>query len=471
MPLHAAMDLRMEDKPVTTQNMARVAALAAAFVLSVSLGTARTEEASIHANPDPKNISGSESGELMRVSPRNDLGDYDNLQWVFDHVTPGGTVVLDSGTFFLGDGKVSPRRTVIIRKGVVVTGQGNAGAWHTIIRGGGEVMTPGVGGPLESGPIRIINEDDPNPVVFEGIWFREWAAEVIFIEASHGFKFRNNRISHPVNRASPGIRFVHALWSNGPKTRGDFIVEDCLVEMGHYTDEEPADDEQFLGIFFSNHDNIRIVNNVISGIDEAIEVLGNRYGNTGPGDPDAPNTPAGITVEGNRVISTGKPGENWPSSFSVLIAGNLLADFVQVKRNHITKSGKGWAVGLSGENLNVVENTLRFEEQNGAHPSGAIIIGGFGKLGPYEMGNSLINSTFSDNIFEGKVTNNGIFFWTGRDGAVRNESSGNFFDVGDSLAALGARATLFIGKDMHDNTFEGNLGFVVDEAPDGLNAY
>ena len=54
---------------------------------------------------------------------------------------------------------------------------------------------------------------------------------------------------------------------------------------------------------------------------------------------------------------------------------------------------------------------------------------------------------------------------------MRNESSGNFFDVGDSLAALGARATLFIGKDMHDNTFEGDLGFVVDEAPDGSNAY
>ena len=75
MPLNAVMDLRMEDKPVTTLNMARVAALAAAFVLSVSLGTARTEEVDIRANPDPKNISSSENGELMRVSPRNDLGD------------------------------------------------------------------------------------------------------------------------------------------------------------------------------------------------------------------------------------------------------------------------------------------------------------------------------------------------------------------------------------------------------------
>ena len=153
-----------------TQNTVRVAAVAAAFVLGVSVGTARTEEVGIRANPDPQNISTSENGKMMWVSPRNDLSDYDNLQWVFDHITPGGTVVLDAGTFFLGDGKVSPRRTVIIRKGVVVTGQMDGDTWRTIIRGGGEVMTPGVGGPLESGPIRIINEEDPNPVVFEGIW-------------------------------------------------------------------------------------------------------------------------------------------------------------------------------------------------------------------------------------------------------------------------------------------------------------
>ena len=177
---------------MTTRNTARGAALATAFVLGVSLGTAKTEEVGTHTNPDPQNISSSENGKMMWVSPRNDINDYANLQWVFDHITPGGTVVLDAGTFFLGDGKLSPRRTVIIRKGVVVTGQMEAGTWRTIIRGGGEVMTPGVGGPLESGPIRIINEGDPNPVVFEGIWFREWAAEVIFIEASRGFKFSNN---------------------------------------------------------------------------------------------------------------------------------------------------------------------------------------------------------------------------------------------------------------------------------------
>ena len=83
---------------------------------------------------------------------------------------------------------------------------------------------------MTSSPFRIVNETDPHPAVFEGIWFREWAAEVIFIEATHGFEFRDNRISHPANRASPGIRFVQALWSSGSKARGDFTVEDCLVE-------------------------------------------------------------------------------------------------------------------------------------------------------------------------------------------------------------------------------------------------
>ena len=76
-----------------------------------------------------------------------------------------------------------------------------------------------------------------------------------------------------------------------------------------------------------------------------------------------------------------------------------------------------------------------------------------------------------DNIFEGSVADNGIFFWTGQGDAVRNESSGNFFDVGDTLATLGARVTLFIGEDMQDNGFRGNLGNVIDNAPQGANKY
>lgn len=429
-------------------------------------------------NPDPQNISRTDDGMTVRVSPRNDTNDYTNLQWAFDHAAPGGTVMLDAGTFDLGDGAASPRRTVVMRKGLRVIGTMDGEAWTTIVRGGGEVLTPGVGGPLESGPIRIVNDDDLHPAIIEGIWFREWAAEVIFIEATHGFELRDNRISHPANRASPGIRFVHALWSTGVRARGDFIVEDCLVEMGGYESEQPADDEQFMGVFYANHDTVRIVNNVISGIDETIEIIGNRSSSAWPGRPASATKPAEIIVSGNRVVSTGQPGSAWPHSFAILILGNLGVDLVRVDNNHVTKSGDGWGMGLSGENFHIFNNAFRFEKQNGVYPPGAIIIGGFGKLGTYgsslgnfELGNSLVNSLFEGNTFEGKIGQNGILFWPGRNAGVVNNSHGNHFELGEGLASLGAQTTLFLGKDTDDNSFGGDLGTVVDQAPVGANAY
>jgi len=157
----------------------RAFAFAAAFILVCGGAAADSVNLVGTPNPDPENIQSSDEGRMVRVSPRNDADDYTNLQWAFDQAAPGGTVMLDAGTFYLGDGKASPRRTVLMRKGLRVTGKKVANTWRTIIRGGGEVMTPGVGGPIESGPIRIVNENDPHPAVFEGIWFREWAAEVI----------------------------------------------------------------------------------------------------------------------------------------------------------------------------------------------------------------------------------------------------------------------------------------------------
>jgi hypothetical protein len=431
--------------------------LMAAILISGGIVAESTQAAKL-PNPDPKNIHSSDDGQTFHVTPRNDADDFDNLQWAVDHALPGATVNLGAGTFFLGDGKESPRRTVVIRKGVRVRGEKDGSAWRTVIRGGGEVMTPGVGGPLESGPIRIANEDDPHPVIFEDIWFREWSCEVVFIVASRGFEFRGCRISHPANRDSAGIRFVHAIWTTGVKARGDFTVEDCLVELGGYT-EKPSDDEQLLGVFFSNHDTIRIVNNTITGIDEAIEILGNRYGNTGAGDPDAAQSPAEIIVTGNKVDVTGTPGQVWPSSFAILICGNLNVDQVRVEDNHVTKRGKGWGMGLSGANFNIAGNTFRFEEHDGAYPPGAITIGGYGKLAGFEMGNSFDNSVFTDNTFEGKVSKNGIVFSSGR-GNVVNDSHGNRFDLGESLAALGAETTLTLSEKIHDNTFEGTLGTV-----------
>jgi hypothetical protein len=420
-------------------------------------------------NPDPDHIQGKSGDQTIKVRPRNDPDDYRNLQWAFDHTGAGGTIVLDSGTFFLGDGNGSPRRTLWMRKGLRITGLKEGGTWRTVIRGGGEVLAPGLGGEFESGPIRIAIEGDNHPAVFEDIWFREWACEVIFIVSCPGFEFRNCRISHPANTALPGkIRYVHAIWSTGVKARGDFTVENCLVELGGYQDQ-PADDEQLLGVFYSNHDTIRVVNNVITGIDEAIEILGNRYGSYGAGDPAAASGPSEIIVKGNRIDVTGTPGPRWPSSFAILICGNLNVDAVRIEDNHIVKRGKGWGLGISGENLRITKNHFRFDVHQGEFTPGAVTIG-FGRLGVFDMGSSINHSVFADNIFEGKVGKVGIFFSTSPGNAL-NTSHDNHFDLGDSLAGLGAETTLFLSKDIRGNTFKGNLGKVIDNAPKGANQY
>jgi hypothetical protein len=453
--------------------------LALALVFSFSVSSVNGAAPGLPAdrkgvtNPDPDHISGANGDQTIKVRPRNDADDYRNLQWAFDHTSAGGTIVLESGTFFLGDGNGSPRRTLWMRRGLRLTGIKEGGTWRTVIRGGGEVLAPGVGGNYESGPIRITIENDDHPAVFENIWFREWACEVIFIVSCPGFEFRNCRISHPVNSELPGkIRYVHALWTSGLKARGDFTVENCLVELGVYKDQ-PAEDEQFLGVFFSNHDTIRVVNNVITGIDEAIEILGNRYGNSGPGDPAAARGPSEIILTGNRIDVTGKPGARWPSSFAILIGGNLNVDTVRIENNQVLKRGKGWGLGISGDNLRIKGNRFRFEVQEGEYTPGAVVIG-IGRfparLGGLDMGSSLNHSVFADNTFEGKVDRFGIFFATGP-GKDLNTSQGNLFDLGDSLAQLGAETTLLLSKDIHGNTFKGNLGQVIDNAPKGANKY
>lgn len=420
-------------------------------------------------NPDPDHIQGKSGDKTIKVRPRNDPDDYRNLQWAFDHTGTGGKVVLDSGTFFLGDGTGSPRRTVWMRRGLRVTGLKEGVTWQTVIRGGGEVLTPGVGGGFESGPIRIAIEGDNHPAVFEDIWFREWACEVIFIVSCPGFEIRNCRISHPANTVLPRkIRYVHAIWTSGVKARGDFTVENCLVELGGYKGE-PADDEQLLGVFYSNHDTIKVINNVITGIDEAIEILGNRYWRYGTGEATAAAALSEIIVKGNRIDVTGTPGPRWPSSFAILICGNLMVDAVRIEDNQVVKRGKGWGLGISGENLRITGNRFRFEVHEGAYPPGAVTIG-FGRLGGFDMGSSLSHSLFANNLFEGKVEKVGIFFATSPSDTL-NASHDNHFDLGDSMARLGAETTLFLSRDIRGNTFQGDLGRVIDNAPKGANKY
>ena len=174
--------------------------------------TNQAQRSPLNENPDPDHIQGSSGDPTIKLVPRNDIEDHRNLQWAFDNAAPGGTIQLGVGTFYLGDGKDAPRKTAWMRRGLKLAGVREGSEWRTVIRGGGEVLDPGVGGPLESGPIRVKLEEDDNAVVIEDIWFRDWACEVVFILACNGFEFRRNRISDPANTANPdGIRFVHAL--------------------------------------------------------------------------------------------------------------------------------------------------------------------------------------------------------------------------------------------------------------------
>ena len=421
-------------------------------------------------NPDRDHITGSPGDNTIRIEPRNDIQDHRNLQWAFDNAKPGGTVELGAGTFFMGDGKDAPRKTAWMRRGLKVVGVKEGAIWRTVIRGGGEVLTPGVGGALEGGTIRIKLEDDDHPVILEDIWFRDWACEVVFILASQGFEFRGCRITDATNAADPSkTRFVHALWTQGNDARGDFIAENNLVELGQY-DGPLAEDEQFMGIFTSNHDNIRIVNNTIIGTDEAIEILMNRYGNTGAGDPIAAQSPAKIIVADNRIDVTGTPGPRWGGSWAILIAGNLNVDEVRIENNDVTKRGEGWGLGLSGANMRITGNTFRFEEHNGKLTPGAIQIGGYPLLAGKAMGPSLTDSVIENNTFIGRVSDDGMFFVPGGAGFA-NASSGNRIDLGDSLVTLGAKTTLTLNQEMKGNTFSGKLGTVTDNAKKGANTY
>ena len=443
--------------------------LALALALCVSEATAGTGSLAGTPNPDAANIIGEAGAQTIQILPRDYASDWRNLQWAFDNVGAGGTVKLEAGVFDLGDGAANLRRTVVMRRGLRVAGTKDGASWRTVIQGGGEVMLPGVGGRIESGPFRVVNEDDPHPAVFEDLWFRGWACEVVFIEACQGFEMRRCRLSDPVNTAiENNIRFVHAIWSSGPKTQGDFILENNLVEMGRY-DGERADDEQLLGIFYSNHDTVRIVDNVIIGMDEAIEIIGNRYEMSTPEGAKKTRVPAEIVVTGNRIDVTQTPGRRWPSTFAILIAGNLGAEAVRIEDNDLTVRGKGFAFGLSGERFNITGNTIRFEEHEGKYPAGLMTIG-FGKLAGRSMGASLVDSVYKNNTIEGKVRDFGIVFRPGS-ADMPNISHGNRFDLGDSVAKLGAKATLTLSKDVFCNTFTGGLGTVVDNSPEDANEY
>ena len=89
--------------------------------------------------------------------------------------------------------------------------------------------------------------------------------------------------------------------------------------MGGYGERWP-DDEQFLGLWYANHDQVRVVNNVIIGVDEAIEICGNRTGEDGKG-RGSPSTPAEILIMGNRIDVTQTLAPDWKGTYSFFGGG------------------------------------------------------------------------------------------------------------------------------------------------------
>ncbi len=426
-------------------------------------------------NPDTEHITGSTGDPTISVEPRDDPGDYANLQWAVDNVAEEGTVRLGPGAFFLGDGNTEAKHTVHIRRAVQLVGTragGDGGDWGTAIQGGGALDTfSAMGGRLEGGPFRVV-AGDQGPVAFEDLWFRHWTGSAIYVESSSGVELSDSYLSDPVSPAGGSIRFVHAVFSSGEDARGAFRASGNLVDLSHITDTDGTGvdevdevrpvplphDEQFLGIFFSNHDRVEIEGNSVTGVDEGLEIIGN--GRSPSGEP-YPGGGGEVTVRGNTVDVTQVVDDTWPGRFALLVANN--AGPVSVEGNAVTTRGLGWGLGLSGTGLTVADNTFTFETHEDVAPPGAVMIG-FPAVGGFEMGPSLVNSTLTDNTFAGSVTSTGIVFF-----GNANTSHANVLDVGDSLASLGAEVTIRLAAGVYDTTVRGDLGTVIDDAPLGAN--
>jgi len=404
---------------------------------------------------DGPSREGEPGDSLIRLRPTNDAEqDFDNLQWAVDSVAEGGTLELCDGTFLLGDG--DDRKVVHITQGIHIVGKKGDDEWLTIIEGGGGSIAGSIG----SGPIRIANDQDNNPNVFEKLWLRGWTGEAIDIDASKGFTLKNCRISNPLlgPPAVAGMNMVHAIFSRTPNCNGDFAVTDSLIELGNYTGDLPVD-EQLLGILGSAHDNIRLINNTITGLDEAIEILIN----------NAPN-PSEIVIKGNTINISFELGDAWYGKNALLIGGNKNTTQVLIEDNVMNVRGPGNAMGVSGENFTIKNNKVELKDLNGALPLVALQVGlGRGEIQIRGIGPSLNNSVVEDNELTGSVQGPTINFSHVDD--FPNESHGNVFRLGDDFVNLGAETTIYISTGAYDNTFEGDTGTVQDDSPEGANSY
>ncbi len=408
-------------------------------------------------------LEGEAGDDVIIVRPQDDAADdFANLQWAVDNVAPGGRVEIGPGVLFLGDGERAERETVVISQGVKIVGTYDGETWGTTILGGGSRAYP-VLVAEEPGPFLITSADTEHPVVLDGIWFRQWVAEVVSITESHGFVFENCHISEPrvgtpVSGLLDGFLFVHAIWSQGRDAQGDYTVRDNLVDFGDYGGQKPHD-EQFMGVFYPAHGNITITGNTVVGHDEGFEVLGN-----------IPSGPSEIVIRDNVLDMTYDLSGRWPGRFAMLVGGNADTTSVVIEDNDVTIRGAGVALGLSGENFSLSDNRFEFVSHDGESASSAVQIGNGSLSVLFPLGPSLVDSRIENNHFAGSVTGTALRFDPGLNDDP-NTSHGNTFDLGSSLAMLGAQTTVSISADAYDNEFLGDTGTVEDASPPGANRY
>jgi len=328
-------------------------------------------------------------------------------------------------------------------------------------------------------------------VVFENLWLREWTAHAIYINAAHGFSIKQCKIDSP-RQGTPvaRIRSVHAVFSSGPYAKGDFLAENNDVRLGGYQDSFPHD-EQIIGLFFSNHDDITITGNTVSGNDEGIEVLGNKsdlsFIDLFSHFPEPANTPSEIVIRDNIVDVTQILDDSvWPGKIGIIVCGNENTPSVLIENNDVTIKGtdRGYGFALSGENLHVKNNSLHLEMHEDIKPGGAFLIGFGFMISPItpEMnwGPSLVNSVIQDNEFFGKAKGPSVYFFDPSvehdeleqlfPGDVPNLSHGNQIEM-NNIVDLGADITIAITPGAYDNTFTGDTGTILDLSPADSNYY
>lgn len=372
-------------------------------------------------------------------------------------VASGGVIDLCEGTFYLGEEDGS-RTTVFVTKGVTFRGRYANGAWNTIVKGGGEDLAFFVPS-TAIGAFFVNSASDPNPVIFDGVWIREWGAEGIVLFAVNGFVFRNSKITHP-RVAGSGfplgvVNYVHGIMALNNECLGDFNVTNSHFDVTDYGPIQPSDSNAIAlyGFPSTRFSRIVIENNDIRTNDEGIELHGNQ-----------PLGRSQIFIRNNRITAEYDVDYGWIGHYAILIAGNRNIDTFLVEDNVLTLRNGTFveerfyfdtgAMSITGDNIVVRNNKITAENFAGM----MIRIGNSGDFTIADFGSSIYDSLFENNEVTGLFKGVGVYFT----GCARNQSRRNIFRLGSSFAKSGGRRPIVHNRCIQvcDNVWEGDLRFV-----------